>query len=53
MVKDSVLDLVEIHAVFENKNTVIVKGLKDGTKVLSKPVPGAHAGMLVKVFNNK
>jgi len=51
IVKDSVLDLVEISPIFENQNTVIIKGLSDGTQILSKPVPGAHSGMLVKIFN--
>ncbi|SNR33685.1 efflux RND transporter periplasmic adaptor subunit [Lutibacter flavus] len=49
IVKDSVLDLVTINPVFESKKTVVVKGLENGTLVLSKPVPGAHIGMLVKV----
>jgi multidrug efflux pump subunit AcrA (membrane-fusion protein) len=53
IVKDSVLDLIEIEPVFENKNTLVVKGLPDGTKLLSKPVPGAHPGMLVKIFSDK
>lgn len=50
IVKDSILDLITIKPVFENKNSVIIKGLEDGTLLLSKPVPGAHAGMLVKVL---
>ncbi len=50
IVRDSILDIVEITPVFENENTVIVKGLTDGTQLVSKPVPGAYKGMLVKVF---
>lgn len=55
VVKDSVLDIVTINTIFENQQTVVVKGLADGTQILAKPVPGAHVGMLVKVFkeNNK
>ncbi|NOR27925.1 MAG: HlyD family efflux transporter periplasmic adaptor subunit [Lutibacter sp.] len=55
IVKDSILDLVTINPVFESENTVVVKGLADGTILLSKPVPGSHSGMLVKVSteNNK
>jgi len=49
IVKDSILDLVNINLIFENKNTVVVKGLTNGTMILSKPVPGSHSGMLVKV----
>jgi multidrug efflux pump subunit AcrA (membrane-fusion protein) len=51
VVKDSVLDLIEIQPIFENKNTVVVKGIENGTKIISKPIPGAHVGMLVKIFN--
>lgn len=50
IVKDSILELIAIDLVYENKNSVIVKGLEDGTQMLSKPVPGAFAGMLVKIF---
>lgn len=49
VVKDSILDLVTVNPIFENENTVVVKGLADGTVLLSKPVPGSHSGMLVKV----
>nr|WP_256368417.1 HlyD family efflux transporter periplasmic adaptor subunit [Lutibacter sp. B1] len=51
IVNDTILDLVEVNPVFENQNTVVVKGLTNGTQILAKPVPGAHIGMLVKVFN--
>lgn len=51
IVKDSVLDLVDVNLIFENENSVVVKGLSDGTKIVSKPVPGAHIGMLVKIYN--
>ena len=50
VVKDSILDLVNVNPIFENQQTVIVKGLSDGTQILAKPIPGAHAGMLVKIF---
>ncbi|MBT8316016.1 MAG: HlyD family efflux transporter periplasmic adaptor subunit [Lutibacter sp.] len=51
IVKDSVLDLISVNPIFENENTVIVKGLPNGTVLLSKPVPGSYAGMLVTIFN--
>jgi len=49
IVKDSVLNLVTINPIFENKNSVVIKGLENGTQLLSKPIPGAHTGMLVKI----
>ena len=51
VVKDTILDLVNVNMVFENKNSVVIKGLENGTIILAKPVSGAHSGMLVKVFN--
>lgn len=53
VVKDTVLDLIDVNVVFENNNSVVIKDLEDGVLLLSKLVPGAHAGMLVKVFNEK
>lgn len=48
-VKDSILDLVNVNLIFENEKSVIVKGLANGTVLLSKPVPGSYKGMLVKI----
>ncbi len=48
VVKDSLLELREITPVFFNENTVVIKGLADGTKILANPVPGAYSGMKVK-----
>ncbi len=53
IIKNDVLVLVEINIVFENKDTLIVKGLQNGTTILAKPVPGAYAGMSIKLFNTK
>ena len=50
---DSVLALVKVNPVYFKDKTVVIKGLANGTKVLSKNVPGAYAGMAVKVFNKK
>lgn len=52
IVKDSVLDVANVDIVFENQNSLVVKGLLDGMLLLSKPIPDAYAGMLVKVYNN-
>jgi len=50
-VKDSILNLVSINPVYFNDNTVILQGLENGTTILSKPLPGAYNGMLVKTIN--
>ena len=51
VVKDSILDLVKVNPVYFKDNSVVIKGLENGTMVLAKNVPGAHAGMAVRVFN--
>ena len=52
-VTDSSLYIEQINPVFFNDKTVIVKGLKDGTKIISKPLPGAFEGMKVKINNGR
>ena len=49
VVKDTVLTSVEIKPVFYNESTVVVEGLEDGAKVLSRIIPGAHDGMRVSI----
>ena len=53
VLKDSVLDLVKVDPVYFKESSVVIKGLEDGTEVLAKNVPGAYAGMIVKVANEK
>lgn len=53
VVNDTLLNLVTINPVFFNNETVIVKGLENGTTILSKSLPGAYDGMLIKTINNK
>ncbi len=48
-VKDSILDIMEIDPVYFSPKQVIVKGIPDGTRILSRPIPGAYVGMLIKV----
>jgi len=50
VVKDSILDLAEVTPVYTSEKKAVVKGLKNGVKILSKPVPGAFAGMPVKIY---
>lgn len=50
VVQDTVLAVAEVEPVFFKQNTVVVKGLEDGTDILAKPVPGAYSGMRVKRF---
>ncbi|MCH4824429.1 HlyD family efflux transporter periplasmic adaptor subunit [Gramella lutea] len=49
VVRDSTLNLVDINPVYFTNNTVVIKGLDNGTIILSANVPGAYSGMLVKI----
>jgi len=51
VVRDSILDLVTVKPVFFSDKTVVLKGAENGAKIISKPVPGAYAGMLVKIYD--
>ena len=53
VVQDSTLQLVDITPVFYNEKTVVVRGLEDGQKVISKNVPGAYSGMEVKLYQGE
>lgn len=52
VVNDSVLELREVETVYFAKEMVVVRGLKNGTKLISSPIPGAYSGMLVEVDTN-
>ncbi|GEQ85442.1 hypothetical protein ULMS_09500 [Patiriisocius marinistellae] len=49
VVKDTVLDLIKINPVYFAPNKVVIQGIPDGSKLVSKPIPGAYVGMLVKI----
>lgn len=51
-VKDSTLYLIDVKPVFYNKETVVVKGIENGTIILKKSVPGSYAGMKVNPIKN-
>lgn len=50
VVRDSILDLIDVKPVYFSDTKVVLKSIPNGTVILSKPVPGAYAGMLVKAF---
>jgi len=51
IVKDGLLDIIEVNPVYFSDKEVVIKGIPDGTKYLAKSVPGAYAGMRVKVYD--
>lgn len=48
VVRDSILVMQEVEPLYYKERTVVVRGLADGTEILSNSVPGAYAGMRVK-----
>lgn len=53
VVRDSVLDLIPVKPIHFSDTKVVLKDVPDGTVIVSRPVQGAYAGMLVKVFEDK
>ena len=52
VVKDSLLDVIDVTPVYFTDTKVVLKNIPDGTIILKKSVPGAYAGMLVKPFQD-
>jgi hypothetical protein len=52
IVKDSIMQLVDIKPLHFTQKTVIVNGLNDGDEVITNIVPGAYDGMEVNIYNN-
>jgi len=53
ILRDSVLDIIKVTPVYFSPNDVVIKGVPDDTQILSRPLPGAYSGMLVKVSKEK
>ena len=50
VVRDTVLDLLDVKPVYFTDKSVVLKEVPDGITIVSRPVVGAYAGMLVKVY---
>ncbi len=53
VVRDSILDIVDVNPVYFSDKKVVLKGVPNKTVILSKSVPGAYAGMLISVYGSK
>lgn len=53
VVRDSILDVIDVKPVYFSDTKVVLKDVPNGIVMLSKPVPGAYAGMLVKPYVTK
>ncbi len=53
VVRDTILDLIDVRPVYFTDKSVVLKDVPDGITIVSKPVVGAYAGMLVKVYQGE
>ncbi|MEK6153425.1 HlyD family efflux transporter periplasmic adaptor subunit [Flavobacteriaceae bacterium 3-367] len=53
VVRDSILDLIDVRPVYFSDKKVVLKDVPDGLTIIKKPVVGAYAGMLVKIFEQQ
>ncbi len=53
VVRDSILDLIDVRPVYFSDKKVVIKNVPDGTTIMAKPLIGAYTGMAVKVFKEK
>lgn len=53
VVRDSILDLIDVKPVYFTDKRVVLKDVPDGTVIMSKPLLGAYIGMTVKIYEDK
>ncbi|MGB5555232.1 MAG: HlyD family efflux transporter periplasmic adaptor subunit [Flavobacteriaceae bacterium] len=53
VVRDTILDMIDVKPVYFTDKTVVVKEVPNGTTIMSKPLLGAYTGMAVKVYVSK
>ncbi len=53
VVRDSVLDIINVIPVYFSDKRVVLKDVPDGTTIMSKPLIGAYTGMAVKIYTNQ
>ena len=52
VVKDTILDLIDVNPVYFSETKAVVKNIPNNTLLVSKTVPGAYAGMRVQIYND-
>jgi len=53
VVRDTVLDLIDVQPVYFTDKRVVLKDVPNGTVIMSKPLLGAYTGMTVKIYEDK
>lgn len=49
-VQNGVLVLVPVEPIYFMPNKMVVRGVPDGSMILTQPVAGAHSGMMVNIY---
>ncbi len=50
VVRDSLLDVIDVRPVYFSDKKVVLKDVPDETMILTRPMMGAYSGMLVNVY---
>lgn len=53
VVRDTILDLIDVKPVYFTDKRVVLKEVPNGTVIMSKPLLGAYTGMTVKIYEDK
>ncbi|MEP3998953.1 MAG: HlyD family efflux transporter periplasmic adaptor subunit [Ekhidna sp.] len=53
VVRDSILDMIDVDPVYFSDKRVVLKGVPDGVTIMSKPLSGAYTGMAVKIYSEQ
>ena len=53
VVRDSVLDIIDVKPVYFTDKKVVLKEVPEGTIIMIKPLMGAYTGMAVKIFEDQ
>jgi len=53
VVRDTILDIINVKPVYFSDKTVVLKEVPNGTVIMSKPLLGAYTGMAVKIYEDK
>lgn len=53
VVRDSILDLIDVKPIYFSDKKVVLKEVPEGITIITKPVVGAYAGMLVKQYQEE
>ncbi|WP_419212662.1 efflux RND transporter periplasmic adaptor subunit [Maribacter sp. X9] len=53
VVRDSILDIIDVDPVYFSDKRVVLKNVPDGVTIMSKPLIGAYTGMAVKIYSEQ